>query len=90
VALGNVRELTNADFNASRLPPNTHATKGVGRTQPDPTQTHTLPDGTLVPLGRGVPSGRPDARHLEYNEYIVYDVSQIRIRYLLKVRFNYK
>ena len=27
---------------------------------------------------------------LMYNEYIVYNPAQIRMRYLLQVRFNYK
>ena len=90
VALGNVNELTHADFNASRLPQGKHSTKGVGRTQPDPADTVTLPGNVVVPLGKGKPTNRPDAQSLEYNEYIVYDINQIMLRYLLKVRFEYK
>lgn len=31
-----------------------------------------------------------DGSSLLYNEYIVYKIEQIRIRYLLRVNFNYK
>ena len=49
-------------------------------------------DGTVVPLGKGKDTGvkNPTGYTLNYNEYIVYDVSQVRMRYLLKVKFNYK
>jgi len=45
-----------------------------------------------VPYGKGIQSTQIEAKNsvLQYNEFIVYDVSQIRIRYLLKVKFNYK
>jgi poly [ADP-ribose] polymerase len=41
-----------------------------------------------VPCGKGI-------KHLAetellYNEFIVYDADQLRIRYLLKVRFDFK
>lgn len=42
-----------------------------------------------VPMGKGVESGVKGSTLL-YNEFIVYDVSQIRIRYLLRCNFNYK
>lgn len=49
-------------------------------------------DGTEVPIGPGVKTGitNPKGYTLQYNEYIVYDVSQVRLRYLLKVDFDYK
>ena len=85
-----MHELTRADFNASNLPAGKHSTKGVGRTQPDPKETVTLPGNILVPLGKGTPTNRPDAQSLEYNEFIVYDIKQILLKYLLKVRFEYQ
>jgi poly [ADP-ribose] polymerase len=27
--------------------------------------------------------------YLRYNEFIVYDIAQIKIRYLLRLKFNY-
>ncbi|XP_046383121.1 poly [ADP-ribose] polymerase [Ischnura elegans] len=88
VALGNMMEKTNADF-IEKLPKNVHSVKGVGMTQPDPQHAHTLPDGVEIPLGKGVP--QPSIKSsLLYNEYIVYDVAQVNIRYALKVNFKYK
>jgi len=40
-------------------------------------------------LGPLVKSGIEDTR-LDYNEYIVYDVSQVRMRYLVLTKFNFK
>lgn len=87
VALGNPNELLHADFNASTLPANKHSTKGCGSTQPDP-KTYRDLNGVTVPIGKGVPSNRNGG--LFYNEFIVYDVSQIKMRYLFKMRFNYR
>ena len=39
------------------------------------------PDVTSPPGHTGVPNA-----YLMYNEYITYDVSQVRLRYLLRVR----
>lgn len=71
-----------------KLPKGKHSTKGIGRTQPDPAATKKLGD-VIVPLGKGVTNN--DIRSaLLYNEYIVYDIAQVNIRYLLKVNFKYK
>ncbi len=61
----------------------------MGRTAPDPTETVTSEDGVIIPMGKGKPT---PATHtsLLYNEYIVYDVSQIHMKYLLKVDFKFK
>ncbi|RYP02514.1 hypothetical protein DL765_010734 [Monosporascus sp. GIB2] len=40
-----------------------------------------MPDTTVLPGPTGVPNA-----YLQYNEYICYDVSQVRLRYLLRVR----
>ena len=39
-----------------------------------------------VPNGNGVKN--PDAGYLEYNEFIVYNVNQARLRYVLKIHFD--
>ncbi|CAB3383108.1 Hypothetical predicted protein [Cloeon dipterum] len=88
VALGNVTERTNADY-IEKLPKTFHSVKGVGKTQPDPSQVVELPHGTKIPLGK--PANAPvNNTSLLYNEYIVYDQSQVKIEYLLKMKFNYK
>lgn len=44
-----------------------------------------------VPLGPAVKTGvgRSGGYTLLYNEFVVYDPAQIRMRYLLRVQFNY-
>ncbi|CAG8555986.1 51_t:CDS:2 [Ambispora gerdemannii] len=89
VALGDMLELVNGDYNADLLVKNEgkHCTKGLGQTIPDPKGSTTLENGTVVPCGKGI--GSKKANYLQYNEYIVYDTNQIFQKYLLKIKFNY-
>ncbi|KAL4708395.1 hypothetical protein ACJJTC_019631 [Scirpophaga incertulas] len=87
VALGNMKECTRAE-NVVKPPSGAHSVWGVGRTQPHPDMAHALPDGTLVPLG--TPHASAKDTTLLYNEFIVYDVAQVNVKYLLQVKFNFK
>ncbi|XP_063621514.1 poly [ADP-ribose] polymerase [Cydia splendana] len=87
VALGNMKECTAATY-IEKLPAATHSTWGQGRTQPDPAMNKTLDCGTVVPLGK--PQTRDINTSLLYNEFIVYDVAQVNVKYLLQMKFNYK
>ncbi|KAG7282048.1 hypothetical protein CRUP_023564 [Coryphaenoides rupestris] len=87
VALGNMHELKKA-AHITKIPKGKHSVKGVGRTAPDPGATATL-DGVQVPLGKGSNTNIDDTSLL-YNEYIVYDVAQVNLKYLLKTKFNYQ
>lgn len=87
VALGNMHELKKASH-ITKLPKGKHSVKGVGRTAPDPSATVTL-EGVQVPLGKGANTNIEDTSLL-YNEYIVYDVAQVNLKYLLKTKFNYQ
>ncbi|KAJ3272320.1 Poly [ADP-ribose] polymerase 2 [Terramyces sp. JEL0728] len=80
VALGKHNELYNSDYNAGdRLKETlTHSTKGLGRTVPNPKEFVNI-DGVTVPCGKGV-DAKLDQAYLQYNEYIVYDVAQIKIK----------
>lgn len=88
VALGKVTERTQADY-IEKLPKTFHSVKGVGKTHPDPAEMVTLPHGTNIPLGKPKQIAT-QSTDLLYNEYIVYDQSQVKIEYLLKMKFNYK
>ena len=90
VALGNMNEKTHSDYHADKLPKNKHSTKGLGKTAPDAKGTIKLEDDTQVPLGKGQAADCPPNCYLLYNEYIVYDVCQIRPRYLVNVKFDFK
>ncbi|XP_077366145.1 poly [ADP-ribose] polymerase 1 [Festucalex cinctus] len=87
VALGNMHELKKASH-ITKLPKGKHSVKGLGRTAPDSSASTTL-DGVEVPLGKGANTNIDDTSLL-YNEYIVYDVAQINLKYLLKIKFNYQ
>ncbi|KAH9281681.1 Poly [ADP-ribose] polymerase 2 [Echinococcus granulosus] len=88
VSLGEINSLVYADSNANQLPKGKHSVQGVGRNMPDPSTWITLDDGVVVPCGKIIESKVYTATLL-YNEFIVYDVRQIRLRYLVKLRFEY-
>lgn len=92
VSLGKSNELLAADYNADKLPSDCQSVKGMGRVGPDPNDTFTMPDGVTVPFGKTTETGvvNPRGYTLNYNEYIVYNTSQVRMRYLVKVKFNFK
>ncbi|XP_058076901.1 poly [ADP-ribose] polymerase 2 isoform X2 [Magnolia sinica] len=89
VALGDMAELLSENYNADKLPKGKLSTKGVGATAPDPSEFQTLEDGVVVPLGKPTKHPVPECS-LGYNEYIVYNVDQIRMQYVVQVNFNYK
>ncbi|XP_050310535.1 poly [ADP-ribose] polymerase [Anthonomus grandis grandis] len=88
VALGNMLECHQAKY-IEKLPKGHHSVKGIGKTHPDPSVVKKLGDAE-VPLGQGVPAPGTTGSSLLYNEYIVYDVAQVQMKYLLKVNFKYK
>lgn len=89
VALGDMAELLNAKYDADKLPEGKLSTKGVGRTAPDLSKARALDDGILVPEGK-LKKNPNHQGALLYNEYIVYNVDQIRMRYVVQVNFNFK
>lgn len=45
--------------------------------------------GVRMPMGKGKATGVKDSSLL-YNEFIVYDVNQIRQKYVLKIKFHFR
>ncbi|WMV43069.1 hypothetical protein MTR67_036454 [Solanum verrucosum] len=89
VALGDMNELLSANSDADKLPLGKLSTKAVGATAPDFKEAQILEDGVIVPLGN--PKERPNHEgNLLHNEYVVYNVEQIRMRYVIQVEFNYE
>jgi len=90
VALGGMNELTRADYYAEEAMKENgkQSTKGLGSTSPDQSTFVTLDNGCVVPSGKSV-KDRNLNTSLLYNEYIVYDTAQIRMKYLLRMKFNY-
>ncbi len=85
-------ELKQADYDGDKLPTGKHSTKGAGRSEPDKSDWVTLDDGCVVPCGKiktVVDKTNAANYALLYNEYIVYDVDQIKLKYICKVEFDY-
>ncbi|KAF1961008.1 PARP-domain-containing protein [Byssothecium circinans] len=86
-------ELTNASYTAGEdaYKNGRHSTWGKGMTGPthwkDAGVLHTSLTGVKMPDTQH-PPGNTDVAgaYLLYNEYIVYDIAQVRIRYLFRVR----
>ncbi|KAG8985984.1 hypothetical protein FRB90_004320 [Tulasnella sp. 427] len=94
VATAPLLELEDADYNAGDKckAANALATKGLGESVPsawkdvaEVTGNDEL-KGVVMPVGKF--KDRNNRRSLWYNEYIVYDTNQIRLRYLLRVSFK--
>jgi len=92
VSLGKSNDLLAADYDADQLPEGCHSTRGLGKTAPDSKDNHVMSDGLIVPIGKPVDTGvnNPNGYTLNYNEYVVYDTSQIRAKYLVQLKFNFK
>jgi poly [ADP-ribose] polymerase len=82
VALGNMYELKNAQ--QVTLPSGKHSVRGLGRNTPL-TDTHVnLGNDVTIPIGKVEAS--PDTSFtLQYDEFIVYDQSQVKLRYLVLI-----
>jgi poly [ADP-ribose] polymerase len=93
VSLGVCNDLKQANYDADKLPAGKHSTKGLGRSEPDKSKWVTLDNGCVVPCGKlkqSVSQSEASSYALLYNEYIVYNVEQIKLKYLVKVEFDYE
>ncbi|GMR59960.1 hypothetical protein PMAYCL1PPCAC_30155, partial [Pristionchus mayeri] len=87
VALGAVQEEATAT-NVNPLKKGFTAVKGMGYQFPDPSTLFNHPNGYVVPSGKSTKGEKKF--YLEYNEFIVYDVSQVRIRYLVRTKMTWR
>ncbi|XP_057509297.1 poly [ADP-ribose] polymerase 1 [Actinidia eriantha] len=88
VALGEVYELKKAKY-MDKPPQGKHSTKGLGLKIPQKSEHAKWRDEVVVPCGKPVASNIK-ASELMYNEYIVYNTAQVKMQFLLKVRFHHK
>ncbi|KAF4673128.1 poly ADP-ribose polymerase [Perkinsus chesapeaki] len=82
---GSDQEKPPPGFQGKKLPKSYRSTKGIGGTCPDPAGNYVTSDGCIVP--RGKPVNNPEYKangSLLYNEYVVYDVSQIKCKKVLQ------
>jgi poly [ADP-ribose] polymerase len=86
VALGKSFECQSANHDAEDFLGSEFAsTKGCGQSAPSSDEVAVL-EGAKVPLGKLSPSCKQSS--LLYNEYIVYDPSRVRMKYLVEVEFT--
>jgi poly [ADP-ribose] polymerase len=65
-----------------------HSVKCSGTKGPDQGYDTQTNEGLIVSLGREAPTGVP-VSELVHNEIVVYDPAQVRMKYLLKMRFTH-
>ncbi|CAF5066349.1 unnamed protein product [Rotaria sp. Silwood1] len=92
VALGKWNELTHADINANKLPAGLSSVKGLGSVAPNEKNQVKIDGDLIIPMGPAESATAPNAKYytLNYNEFIVYDTKQVRMRYLIKLKFLFQ
>lgn len=86
VSLDNIEKRTFGDYNLpSTMKEGMNSVLGCGLNVPDESGTKVL-NNIKIPLG---PPVKSDIKSFfGFNQYIVYDTSRIKIRYLVKIKFN--
>jgi len=91
VALGVMKELYEPEYMES-APEGYNSCKAIGTQSPDFTRSLSLPNGVIIPGPMIDPTkinqSQTEARKKitrDYNEYIVYNNSQVRLRYLIQI-----
>ena len=80
VALGKTYDCIQAQY-ITKLPDGYHSTYGRGNMSPDSSEFITLDNGCIIPLGHLKSKNISSA--LAYDEFVVYDIHQIKIKYLV-------
>jgi len=92
VALGNMYQVFKAK-GFKKPPKYYHSVHGVGRMQSDPKKKLQCSDDVIACLGKIINNEELEKNSLEsdliYNEYVVYDNSQVCMKYLVKVSFEF-
>ena len=78
------------------MPKGKHSVFGIGSEEPDPNdKLHLTDEGIVdqdgpitVPWGTPKKSNCPKTT-LNYNEYVVYNTNQVKLKYLVKLKFLY-
>ena len=87
VALGTTKDYKVAQY-MDKPQPGTNSTRGLGRNAPTPSGA-VVSGGVTWPVGKMAPCAEGASSVLLYPEYIVYDVAQCVMRYMVQLRFDY-
>ncbi|EFJ15760.1 hypothetical protein SELMODRAFT_422701 [Selaginella moellendorffii] len=90
VGLGdNVLELPKPEEDVAKYEREKVAIKALGKKLPDSSEYFKWKNNITVPCGALKSSGRDDCT-LDYNEYVVYDPKQVKLQYIVQVRYEEK
>lgn len=88
VALGKVKELQTQFEAVDSLPKGFDSVKAVGNEEPNPAGNISMPNGAIIPLGAPINTSRQNGgrrwQSFANNQYIVYNESQVVIRYIVQ------
>uniref|UniRef100_A0AC35F307 Poly [ADP-ribose] polymerase n=1 Tax=Panagrolaimus sp. PS1159 TaxID=55785 RepID=A0AC35F307_9BILA len=91
VALGQIQEERHSDDQIKKPSKGKSSVKGLGQIVPNKLQHQVTKDGINVPIGEPIVRKNGFRNYpLLYNEYIVYDEAQVKMKYLIKAKFNSK
>ncbi len=91
-ALGEEHHITRDDSSLTKAPAGFDSVVAKGRTEPDPTQDVQLDiEGSSVKVPQGKPVQVPEYSNSSFtqSEYLLYQESQARIRYMLTMKFSH-
>jgi poly [ADP-ribose] polymerase len=90
VELGNVEERFKADIKLPQtMEKNKNSIKVIGMNYPDESGNYINEEGIIIPTGRILVNQDSNKKsYFDFNEYIVYNLSQIKIKYITKVQFE--
>lgn len=90
VALGNMYPKESAEM-ITKLAPQYQSTIGLGKWAPDPKEDVKIENDMTVHTGAMIKQkGVSNKSDLLYNEFIVYNVNQVLIKYMIKVKFEWE
>lgn len=90
VQLGNIEERDKADIKLpSTLGEDKNSVKVLGMNYPDQNGNYIDENGIIIPTGKVIENkDENNKRYFGFNEYIVYNLEQIKIKYITKVQFD--
>ncbi len=88
VELGNIEERLRADIKLPQtLGNDKNSVKVLGMNYPDD-EGNYLVDEVIIPTGKIISEDENKKSYFDFNEYIVYNLEQIKIRYITQVQFD--
>ena len=90
VELGNVEERFKADIKLPQsMEKGKNSIKVAGMNYPDENGNYSDEEGIIIPTGKILVNQDSNRKsYFDFNEYIVYNINQIKIKYITKVQFE--